>query len=243
MFCAFHKKRFATNSCAQCGRGICADCRVIVKGKYFCYPCSNLPIPGVKFTPWRKPDLAAFLSFLFPGAGQVYNGQIGKGFLILLTSWMVVPWIYGIRDAYKTAQKINWRKLATKPVLEAWVGFIIMVIVIYAILFNFYQNYPRVDHNAILAKETLEVISQAAESYAKDHGQYPATFSELYFATPSYLEELYCDMETAGYSYTCVFSKDGYAVTAKSEIASGKRKIMTVRTGGVFDVFKEDIKK
>jgi TM2 domain-containing membrane protein YozV len=58
---------------------------------------------------------------LIPGLGQIYNGQILKGILMLiayvvmwLLFFLVVPlvialiiWIYGIYDAYKTAQKIN----------------------------------------------------------------------------------------------------------------------------------------
>jgi len=55
------------------------------------------------------------------GAGQIYNGQIGKGIffavleVILLTIYIFVPEatilvffsIYNIYDAYNTAKKIN----------------------------------------------------------------------------------------------------------------------------------------
>jgi predicted RNA-binding Zn-ribbon protein involved in translation (DUF1610 family) len=50
-------------------------------------------------TPW----IAALLG-LVPGAGQVYNGQFLKGFFVLATCFLVVPWIFGIIDAYRTAK-------------------------------------------------------------------------------------------------------------------------------------------
>lgn len=55
------------------------------------------------------------------GLGQIYNGQIGKGIIflalylisILLVTVVVgfittpILWIWGMVDAYKTAEKIN----------------------------------------------------------------------------------------------------------------------------------------
>lgn len=72
-------------------------------------------------TDQKNPWIAAVLSFLFTGLGQIYNGQIGKGigFIILgvvfaltvifLIGFILYPlfWIYNIYDAYKTAKKIN----------------------------------------------------------------------------------------------------------------------------------------
>lgn len=55
----------------------------------------------------KSPILAAVLSFMIGGLGQVYNGQAGKGLLIFFTSWLIIPWLYGIIDGYKTANKIN----------------------------------------------------------------------------------------------------------------------------------------
>lgn len=72
--------------------------------------------------PLKSPGLAAVLSLFIPGVGQIYNGQLGKGLLILLLlvplnivlSFVVIgfvtgfiTWIWGIFDAYKTAEKIN----------------------------------------------------------------------------------------------------------------------------------------
>ncbi len=53
------------------------------------------------------PVFSGLLSFVFPGAGQIYNGQPGKGALIFFTSGLIFPWVNGISDAFKTALRIN----------------------------------------------------------------------------------------------------------------------------------------
>ena len=64
----------------------------------------------------KNPVFAAGLSFLFPGLGQVYNGQTGKGLLVIFGVLagllaMLIPgvavWIFGVYDAYTTAQGMN----------------------------------------------------------------------------------------------------------------------------------------
>jgi len=71
--------------------------------------------------PPKNPGLAAVASFFFAGLGQIYNGEITKGFflmaiqvinvilMIVLIGFVLYPavWIYGIWDAYKTAEKYN----------------------------------------------------------------------------------------------------------------------------------------
>lgn len=70
---------------------------------------------------YKNPGLAAVLSFFYMGLGQIYNGQIAKGILFIIAytiSWILVVlviglittpilWVYGIWDAYKSAEKIN----------------------------------------------------------------------------------------------------------------------------------------
>jgi len=55
----------------------------------------------------KNPGVAVLLSIIIPGGGQFYNGHVGKGILILFTFWLVIPWIYGIFDAYSSANRIN----------------------------------------------------------------------------------------------------------------------------------------
>lgn len=69
----------------------------------------------------KNSGLAAILSFFYTGLGQIYNGQIGKGLAMIvayLISWFLmfvvigfittpILWVWGIYDAYKSAEKIN----------------------------------------------------------------------------------------------------------------------------------------
>ena len=78
----------------------------------------NDPAPPVFY---KNPGLAAVLSFFYMGLGQIYNGQIAKGifFIVIYSlSWILVVlligmlttpilFIYGMYDAYKSAEKIN----------------------------------------------------------------------------------------------------------------------------------------
>jgi len=70
---------------------------------------------------YKNPGLAAVFSFFYMGLGQIYNGQLYKGIAFLIAysiSWLLmflligllttpILWIYGIYDAYKSAEKIN----------------------------------------------------------------------------------------------------------------------------------------
>jgi TM2 domain-containing membrane protein YozV len=69
----------------------------------------------------KNPGVAAVLSALFVGLGQIYNGEIAKGLMFmvayfisillvfLLIGFITTPilWIFGIYDAYDTAKRIN----------------------------------------------------------------------------------------------------------------------------------------
>ena len=69
----------------------------------------------------KTPGLAAVLSFLFSGLGQIYNGQIFRGIILAVLqivnvilmfvligflTYFIVS-VYGIYSAYKTAERIN----------------------------------------------------------------------------------------------------------------------------------------
>ena len=49
--------------------------------------------------------MAALLSLFLPGGGQMYNEQVLKGEAIFFTSFLIVPWLYGIVEAYRTASR------------------------------------------------------------------------------------------------------------------------------------------
>ena len=61
----------------------------------------------------RSPTLAALLSFV-PGLGQLYNGEVMKGIFILFTWWLILPWAYGIVDAYLGARRFNRELLRSR---------------------------------------------------------------------------------------------------------------------------------
>ena len=93
------------NFCPECGN------ELISKNAEICPNC------GVRLRGSEKsPGIAALCSFIFPGLGQVYNGDVGRGFLILLGTivgslFFVIPglavFIYGIYDAHATAKRMN----------------------------------------------------------------------------------------------------------------------------------------
>lgn len=70
---------------------------------------------------YKQPGIAAVLSFFYMGLGQIYNGQISKGILFIVVyaiSWILMVavigfittpllWLFGMYDAYKSAEKIN----------------------------------------------------------------------------------------------------------------------------------------
>jgi TM2 domain-containing membrane protein YozV len=76
----------------------------------------------------KNPGLAAILSFFWGGLGQIYNGEIGKGiaFIVVqaintLLMWVVIGfitfplvWIWGMDDAYKTAENYNMKNYGRK---------------------------------------------------------------------------------------------------------------------------------
>ena len=62
---------------------------------------------------YREAWLAALLSAVFPGLGQWYNGQYLRGLLVLLTCWMILPYLWGIVDAWRSARDLI--RLARPP--------------------------------------------------------------------------------------------------------------------------------
>lgn len=72
---------------------------------------------------YKNPGVAAVLSAVFIGLGQIYNGQIGKGiffiilFVISILLMFIIAtgivfitamlWIWNVVDAHKSAKRIN----------------------------------------------------------------------------------------------------------------------------------------
>ena len=64
----------------------------------------------------KNPLIALILSLIITGVGQIYNGQVRKGVILLVVFFIVIiifwplaliVWLFGMYDAYATAGKIN----------------------------------------------------------------------------------------------------------------------------------------
>jgi TM2 domain-containing membrane protein YozV len=133
----------AQNYCPNCGAElkykeaeICPSCGVRIKP----------PEPQKK----KEAVLAALLSFIFAGSGQVYNGELVKGILILAGTIIgafvflipgIIVWLFGIFDAYTTSEKMNKGEIplkeATGESIIAYILAFVAIIIIAIILFIF----------------------------------------------------------------------------------------------------------
>lgn len=245
MKCVNHLEKDAVGVCNYCGKSICSDCLVQAQGENYCKECIVAKM-GKEKKAEHSPSLAAILSLIIGGLGQVYNGQIGKGILIFLTSWLVIPWIIGIIDAYKTAKKIKEGEI----ILKSRPGCLIAAIAIPVI---FFLGIPvlamlaaiaipnllraRLDANEASAQATLRTISTAIEAYrAANNGDYPLNESSLASAQPPYLLQSYNNKTTLGYTVIEDFLPNGYKIAAKPKNCGVTgNKVFVIETGGVLN--------
>jgi len=144
--------------CPTCGKNVDAD-------KHFCVHCGAPLAPAAAPAPQtaapaasqpayvqppapaeeKNTAIAAIASFLFPGLGQVYNGGFVRGLCIFFGTlvgylFFVIPgiivWLYGIYDAYKTADAMNKKETPFVPYsTNHIVAFIIIVVVALIVYF------------------------------------------------------------------------------------------------------------
>lgn len=238
-YCYQHQKTIAIEKCTRCRRDLCERCQVLIKQNVFCPQCARLPLPEMRVRKHRHPELAAFLSLVLPGLGQIYNGQIAKGLAFFLTFWLVIPWLYSAYDAYETADRINQRAVLTVPVTDRpWGWFFLLAFLgaggmVMAGAYRFLLVDMHKDPQVQTARENLQVLSAAAEEFAGNHGRYPETVSDLYYADAAYLDEIFCGLTVSGYTYDCRFERGGYAVEAVPR-GAGQPKLKII-TGGILE--------
>jgi len=134
--------------CPNCGKNtpegkFCEHCGASVQtAQTFQQPTARQPVytqqPAVVKED-KNPIISAVLSFIFPGAGQAYNGQTlkGAGFFIgvLITSFIpilpIIVWIYGLYDSYTTANKMNKGEI---PYIASSTGGVIGIIVLWILI-------------------------------------------------------------------------------------------------------------
>ena len=120
--------------CPKCGKEVTEEMNVC---PYCGNPLKVMPTqrepPASRVTVGTKNSgLAAVLSLIIPGLGQMYAGQIGRGLLFLFVVvpltviialfffWLILPlflplafWIWNIFDAYNICKEYNRRLMQT----------------------------------------------------------------------------------------------------------------------------------
>ncbi len=96
--------------------------QVVIQNQIGPVPYPVAPYPLAPYARRKDAGVATLLSFFIPGAGQLYNGQIGKGLAFLLVTLFVnlplmfvgvgfltglITWIWGMIDAHSSAERIN----------------------------------------------------------------------------------------------------------------------------------------
>jgi len=178
MKCVNHPETDSVGMCISCAKPVCSACEVKIGGETYCKECSARKATG-QSKMQKSPGLASILSAIIGGAGQIYNGQIGKGLLIFFTSWLIVPWIYGIYDAYQIAEKINSGEISVPNRPGCAIAAIIVmitvpfIVVIFSIMLAiaipaFMMARSNVDY--VICTNNLRYINQVKDLYAQDNG-------------------------------------------------------------------------
>ena len=178
--------------------------------------------------------LAVTLAFLVPGAGQVYNGQVRKGLAVFFTCWMVLPWLYGIYDAYCFAQLINRNKVSTSPSVEVLTVYLCGAVFILWLAVT--QMRPFLSYTFIKeprARARLTRMQEALQVFEQEQGRYPSDAEALYYANPVYSDAFICNQAEGGYEYSCVFSEIEYKIIATPVDGRYRRGLMLAPRGAV----------
>jgi TM2 domain-containing membrane protein YozV/Tfp pilus assembly protein PilE len=183
-----------------------------------------------------SPALAAILSFIIAGLGQIYNGQVWKGLLIFLTSWLLFPWIIGIFDAYFVAKKINEGKIIFKKRTGCLIAMIIGVFLSWVMIFIVAMLAAiaipgllkaRAVASEKAAKATLQSVSTALELYATQNNNiYPESEASLSAVPPLNNREVY------GYVFKEELKASGYKIIAMPVYCYEGMSTFTIETGG-----------
>ncbi|WOF15772.1 zinc ribbon domain-containing protein [Methanoplanus sp. FWC-SCC4] len=128
--------------CPYCGESVNA-------GEQNCRSC-HAEIP-LNISQLKVPLVSVFLSALFPGFGQVYNGDsLFKGLLIFFgcvagSFFFLIPglviWIYGMYDAYSVSEKMNKREIAYKETKNRDLVLMILIPLIFMLILMFISIY------------------------------------------------------------------------------------------------------
>lgn len=244
MKCVNHLDKDAISVCNHCGKSICADCSVQINNEYTCKDCSAKVI-ATPSKATHSPGLAVFLSIFFAGLGQCYNGQFGKAVLIFFTSWLFIPWVISIFDAYSVAKKIRDQGIVlgdrTKGMITFVVGtFVFTVVAIGAVILLIVILVTKGVEKTVVTNESqaemvLKSISSAIQDYTlKNNGALPLGDQDVIGSGLTSFSSAINDQRLNGYIFNTEFSASGYKVIANpDDCGLSGRKVFTLDAAGV----------
>ena len=137
MNCAYHAQNVGVVQCNGCGKPLCPACDHRIKGFPYCQDCIVLGVDLLRqqnkssYVPFVKrqtsPFIATLLSFICPGLGAAYNGQMVKALVhfgvwaglfqmailtrgpgtLLFVLGVMGMWLFAALDAWRTARAIR----------------------------------------------------------------------------------------------------------------------------------------
>ena len=135
------------NYCTNCGEPIADEKKACTNCGKPCWKTeteNGRSAENIVYVKEKSTAAAIILSFLFTGAGQIYNGKLKKGLLMMAGFWIgmvffIVPaiiiWIYSMYDAYKDADKMNKGEL---PFAESTAKDAVIYIIAYFVLVSIF---------------------------------------------------------------------------------------------------------
>jgi len=142
------------NYCINCGEPIADEkkaCTNCGKPRMETGTGDRNPAGNVVYVKEKSAAAAIILSFIFTGAGQVYNGKLKKGLLMMAGFWIgmiffvpaVIIWIYSMYDAYKDADKMNKGELpfaesTAKDAVIYIIAYFVLVFIFCILFFTFF---------------------------------------------------------------------------------------------------------
>ncbi len=85
MNCRNHSEREATQICIHCGKPICDECSINIKGKNYCAECLEtfINIASNNSGIHKKNKILTFFLGFIPGVSHMYLGLINKGLALM----------------------------------------------------------------------------------------------------------------------------------------------------------------
>ncbi|OGF63581.1 MAG: hypothetical protein A2Y62_22275 [Candidatus Fischerbacteria bacterium RBG_13_37_8] len=162
MKCYVHNEVEAELFCQQCGKACCNECIHKIGELYYCDTCKDTVRQEIQVKT-KSPGLALFLSFLIPGAGQLYNNQylkgasiiaflvgiiytiasdavvaeLHQGIAIMSSVAIFVIWLFSMIDAYNEASYLRKGIQRIDVRLTIYWAVIAIITGILLLLFNF----------------------------------------------------------------------------------------------------------